>query len=118
MIGTENVSNLVRGSRSRRLTGLVYTGPDDPAGATGLLFAKKLHAAYPHYDAGFGGVFDEDYYVAMQATLQAFVAANGDLSHGERRLLTALAHVRLMTPKVRSGSMPTTRRSHRTSSCR
>lgn len=27
------------------------------------------------------------------------MAANGDLSHGERRLLKALAHVRLMTPQ-------------------
>ena len=57
--------------------------------------------AYPHYDARFGGSLRRGLLRRHAATLQAFVAANGDLSHGERRLLTALARVRPMTPQVR-----------------
>ena len=98
MIGIENVGNLF-GVHNHRLTGLVYTDRVGPAGATSSRFAKELHEAYPQYDAGYPGVFDEDYYVAMRAALQAILAANGDLFHGERRLLTALARVRLLTPQ-------------------
>lgn len=82
-----------------RLKGLVYADREAPAGGADSRFAKELRAAYPQLDPDYEGVFDEDYYVAMRATLQALQATGGDLTHGQRHLLTALARVRMMSPE-------------------
>ena len=57
-----------------------------------------LGAHFPRLDPTYEGVFDQDYYGAMRATLQALQATGGDLSRGERPFLASLAQVRLQTP--------------------
>lgn len=98
MIGATNVGNLFA-VPSDRLTGLVYSDRDGPAGEPGSRFARNLRMSYPQIDPDYEGVFDQDYYVAMRATLQALTSSGGGLAHGERRFLAALARVRLMTPE-------------------
>jgi branched-chain amino acid transport system substrate-binding protein len=83
---------------SNRLKGFVWDQRIGPGGLPAGRFETALHAHFAKLDPATASTFDVDYYVAMQATLQALRASNGDLSHGERRFLAALARVRLNTP--------------------
>jgi branched-chain amino acid transport system substrate-binding protein len=84
--------------RSDRLKGLVYADRTGPGGEPTAHYATALAAHFPQLDPTAEGVFDQDYYVAMRATLQALKATKGALWHGERQFMAALAGVRLDTP--------------------
>jgi branched-chain amino acid transport system substrate-binding protein len=85
-------------ARRLPLNGIAYTDRLGPGGLPSGSYAAAFRRAFPKLDPRFEDVFDQDYYVAMKATLQALAGSGGDLSHGERRFLAALAHVHLLTP--------------------
>ena len=82
-----------------RIHGFVYADTSSPAGGRYGSYVKALRTAFPHLDMGFEAVFDQDYYGAMLAALAALRVAHGDLAHGERAFLGALARVHLVTPQ-------------------
>ena len=88
----------LNGFRGVPFKGVVWADRIGPGGLPSGRYATALRRAFPKLDPDLLGVFDQDYYVAMRATLQALAASRGDLSHGERRFLAALARVRLVTP--------------------
>ncbi len=82
-----------------RVRGLVSTDRAGPGVWPGSRFARSLLRTFPALDPSLvGGVFDDDYYTAMKATLQALAQTDANLGSGERRLAYGLAHERLDAP--------------------
>jgi branched-chain amino acid transport system substrate-binding protein len=92
-------------SLGQRLDGAVYStgGTDSDPGTSMAVYTAHLAKAFPKVfsfvglgapGAGFG----LGYYNAMQAALTALGRVGGDLSHGERRYMAALAKVELDAP--------------------
>lgn len=94
IFATDTLANLVH---SPRLTGLVWANWEAKSAARSR-YLRALSAHFPKLPKVFDGVFDEDYYVAMRATLTALDAVGGDPSHRARPFLAALGRVRLRTP--------------------
>ena len=82
---------------SARLTGLVWANWE-AKNAARTRYLNALHTHFPKLYAVFDGVFDEDYYVAMRATLAALDAVGGDFSQHARPFLSALGRVHLLAP--------------------
>jgi branched-chain amino acid transport system substrate-binding protein len=90
----------------RRAEGIVTAGPSlqlpnadaRPGLAPSALYRREFRRWFPGVPTLEIGFFDVPYYVGMAATLDALAAVHGDLSHGERRFMSALAHLRLDAP--------------------
>ena len=61
-------------------------------------YFRDLRTAFPSYRGQLGDDADVYAYDAVELALRAIAAAHGDLSHGERRLMPAMRHVRAETP--------------------
>ena len=82
-----------------RMVGVVtaWFGPAQPT-ASLVHYAHAFAKAFPGVQGGTDFSFDIFYYDAMSAALQALEKAHGDVSGGERRLMAALAKVKLHSP--------------------
>jgi branched-chain amino acid transport system substrate-binding protein len=80
-----------------RLLGLVagspFVTPDTPASAA---YIRDLNRSFPSVAPSNG--FAMSYYDATEPLLEALEQVKGDLSHGERRLMATIAHLRLDAP--------------------
>jgi branched-chain amino acid transport system substrate-binding protein len=107
----------LRGSSARRVLGGVWSDPSIGgmywlnvpgqvfANSFGnarmqAAFAKRLHRAFPGVRPSYfqDPLVVRGYYDGMAAAVQALAEVHSDLSHGERRFQSALAHVRLDAP--------------------
>ncbi len=90
-----------------------WAGPWQPT-ASLVNYAHAFAKAFPGVQGGTDFGADIFYYDAMSAALQALEKAHGDVSGGERRLMAALAKVKLHSPVGLSAWTTTARRSRRT----
>jgi branched-chain amino acid transport system substrate-binding protein len=74
------------------LSGSAFLGQLEPG------YLADLRRLFPEVKAFAGLAFDQFYYGATAATLQALDRVHGDQSNGQRRLLQALAAVVVRTP--------------------
>jgi branched-chain amino acid transport system substrate-binding protein len=83
----------------RRISGILYSGnPVMTPGTAGKKYLADLERRFPRLSGTLGIVWDYSYRDAMAATASALAAVRGDLSGGGRRLMAALARVRLDSP--------------------
>jgi ABC-type branched-subunit amino acid transport system substrate-binding protein/DNA-binding beta-propeller fold protein YncE len=83
----------------RRVSGIRSGGNGGvPPGAAGQKYQAELIGRFPRMSGTLGFVWDYSYHDAMAATAGALAAVGGDLSGGGRRLMAALARVRLASP--------------------
>ena len=92
-------TGMVLPPRTDRMVGVVtaWFGPAQPT-ASLVHYAHAFAKAFPGVQGGTDFGADIFYYDAMSAALQALEKAHGDVSGGERRLMAALAKVKLHSP--------------------
>ena len=92
-------TGMVLPPRTDRMVGVVtaWFGPAQPT-ASLVHYAHAFAKAFPGVQGGTDFGADIFYYDAMSAALQALENAHGDVSGGERRLMAALAKVKLHSP--------------------
>src|SRR5262249_53600372 len=86
------------GQLGRRISGVLLAGSFlQLPGVAGRTYLADLRRSFPGLKfAGTG--FDIYYHDGVAAVAQALAVVQGDLSHGERRFMAALARVRLRSP--------------------
>jgi branched-chain amino acid transport system substrate-binding protein len=94
---TFNFDPMVLGPIARRLAGVVTSDPGGivSTGPAWDRYAAQLHQAFPNLPLPALG-FSFGPSTAIEAVLETLAAVHGDLSHGERRFMSALAKVRVV----------------------